>query len=238
MDSPGSELMTSPASLLKMALENHAAMDVIERLSALKERADAEAAKREFGEAIGRFQARGQIIQKSRKADRYAYAGFDDIWGQVRGPLGEEKISVSFSSPVQTNDRYMMNVNLRVGSYAEDRPFVAPWPDLQAIAKRQGISEPQAMGVVSSYYKRYALCNALNIVVGDEPDLDGVVPKLTEEQIEQLNRKIEEVEAAGLKHDHKSFLKFWDCDNDLGDMARANFGPAMKFLEQRIRNKK
>lgn len=160
----------------------------------LQERWEDRQAKNAFGLAIAKFQAQCPIIPKSQKADRYSYAGYDDIWARIKPLLGETGIAVGFSSPGrEDNDRYQTVVRLRVGSHFEDYPFVAPWPNLAEVAKRQNISEPQAMGTIQSYYKRYALCSALGIVTGDE-DLDGkfTTSTVSEEQAEEIEKLLKE----------------------------------------------
>lgn len=154
-------------------------------------------ARERFGNAIAGFQLECPIIPKLSKADRYSFTAFDDLWARVRKPLSSRGIAVSFSAPKKDDKFFEMTCRLRVGGYSEDYPFAAPWPDLKAIAERQKITEPQAMGTVLAYYKRYSLSNSLNIVTGDEPDLDGTLNEGPLDQIETLNELLEALE--GLK---------------------------------------
>lgn len=97
-------------------------------------------------------------------------------------------------------------------------------------------------GRVSSntYAQRDMLRSIFNITIADK-DLDGnkPTPTLSEGQIGEIHAIIDKIEAAGLKHDHKKFLEFWGTkDGNTGDLAQANFGPAVKFLKMRLENKK
>src|SRR4030095_1151558 len=77
----------------------------MERLMAMKERFDADQAKRAFTEAMNRVQPRLPSIKKNgaieiKAGGRLAYARYQDIHAAVKPPLVEEGFTVSYSSEV------------------------------------------------------------------------------------------------------------------------------------------
>lgn len=164
-------LDANPMVVLREAIARGCDANTLTQLSDLVRTWKDTAAREAFGFAISQFQSRCLPIVKTRQADRYAYAAFEDIWTVIQPLLAELQIGVSFSSPQVDGGMYCCVCTLRVGGYSEAYPFTAPMPNIAEIARKMFLTEPQAFGVVLSYYKRYALCAALNvIVVGEDND--------------------------------------------------------------------
>lgn len=172
------EIYSNPMQVLGIAIRQGADPSSLTTLSTLVMQWKDRLLKEAFGNAVAEFQQicppivkRKQVLKKDG-GRLYDYASYEDVWDIVGPILGERKIAVSFACPSGANDKqYQCVVTLRVGGYSEAYPFVAPMPNLAAMAGAAHLTEPQAFGVVLSYYKRYALCAALNIVVvGEDSD--------------------------------------------------------------------
>lgn len=181
---------TSPLALLQSAIEQGATAETLERLVGLHERMERNADQKVFGSALAAFQQELRPIHKGRKADRFQYAGFDDIMREVGPLLAKNGISVGFDTT--HGDKVLeVTARIRVGSYHEDRKFTVPIP---ASLK---VSEPQQYGAALSYAKRYCLCAALNIVVTDEDNEDTLQgnAEATAEQIAEIKALLDETDA-------------------------------------------
>lgn len=179
--------------MIETAISNKADPAVLERLVALKERLDKSKAEEEFGRAIAAFQAKCPKVEKTRMAQiegrsggkwGYKYASYEDVDAVVRPIMSEFGISASFTtspdgSGIKTSCR------IRVGTHYEDHNMTVPIP--------QGVmNDVQKFGAAVSYAKRYVLCAALNIVVGDEDDdAASAVETIHPDQIEVINDLIE-----------------------------------------------
>src|SRR4051812_38846074 len=97
----GSELApATPMDLLSVALNNNAAIDVIERLAALQEKALAREAEYQFNEAMSRVQKEVLMVapdlQNPQTHSKYAsYAAIDKV---VRPVYTREGLSLSFDT--------------------------------------------------------------------------------------------------------------------------------------------
>jgi hypothetical protein len=175
----GSELATtqepSVGQLLQSVIEKgdpEKNIAVLERLIALKERADARQAEREFAiafaslqKSIGSVEAKKPVPNRDGSI-RYIYAPFEDIMRHVQPILEEHGFSVTFSSEIK-DDRVIQHCTIRhVAGHSSTNQFMA----------RIGNGPPnasgaQADGAAATYAKRRAFCDALNIV--SEVDTDG-----------------------------------------------------------------
>lgn len=148
---------------------------VIERLCALQERVQAQAAKADFIRAMADFQAECPVIEKRKPAkDRngktmYFFAPMDDIVRQVGGLIAKHGFGYGFDQKV-TDDGKGMAVTCKVthiGGHSESASFFSPFG-----AGTPMMSEMQKHGSASTFAKRYAFCAAFGISTGDE-DTDG-----------------------------------------------------------------
>lgn len=159
-------------SLIKSGItENSVA--VMERMMAMKERMEERQAEREFAKAFAAlqgelkgFRATKAVPDKHGKA-RYTYLPYDEIMAAVNPLAQTHGFSISFSSDFR-DSRIIQTCTLQhiAGHHREYQAFV------RAGAGPFGATETQADGAAMTYAKRYALCNALNIVI-DRSDNDG-----------------------------------------------------------------
>jgi hypothetical protein len=182
----------SPMGLLSLALKNNAAIDVIERLAALQEKALAREADIDFSEALNRVQDKIKRIapdlENPQKRSKYAsYAAIDRV---IRPLYGPEGFSLSFTHadcPKPDHIRVICWVRLR----AHKEPYQVDWPvDTKGPKGEPVMTATQATGASDSYAKRYLVKDIFNIAIG-ELDNDGNSPLTNEwlaDQVGEIQR--------------------------------------------------
>lgn len=237
-----------PMTLLRLMIEKGTSPDQLGKMMDLQERWEAGRAKAAFGAALAAFQQECPPIQKLRAVRnkpsngasegtiRYKWAAYEDIM-PICGPiLARHKIGVQFSTPT-TKERFDMTLRVRVGSHTEDYPFSAPMPDLGKIAGAMYLTEPQAFGLVMSYFKRYHFCSTFNVVVvGEDNDVaTAVAQSVTPASDEDVARIRKGLGMADWQE--KDFLAWLNLER-LEDMTKADFEKGKTTLNERITARK
>ena len=184
---------------------------VMERLVALDREMKRDAAAVEFAGAFSRLQASLKRFNPTKAVPgkdkagneivKYLYLPYDEIMREVQ-PLAErEGLSISFSTDF-AEGRIIQTCTIQHSSgHSKDyKAFV------RAGAGPYGTTETQADGAAMTYAKRYALCNALNIVV--ERDTDGADARkegspISDDQALYLRDMVKQT-----KSDEAAFLKY------------------------------
>jgi ERF superfamily len=165
--------------LIALAIEHGSAVDALERLLGMRERLKAEAAREAFFEALSAFQADCPVIEKGKTAKiesrtggssfSYKYAPLEDIMRAITPSLRRYGLSVRFEATFEATPPAQVVkciVNHRDG-HSESSEFRSPIDT----GARMSVMQQSASSL--TYGRRYALLNALGIVVGGEDD-DGV----------------------------------------------------------------
>lgn len=157
--------------LIAIALEKHVPVETIERLADLAIKLKEEDAKTAYFSAIRKFQAECPTISKTRKVFnkdratlRYEFASLDDIGRQIRPILDRCGLSYRFDTRIDSGHYEVTCVVTHEKGHSERSIFAAP------IDAAPGMNKMQAGASANTYAKRYALCNALGIMTGDEDD--------------------------------------------------------------------
>jgi hypothetical protein len=160
--------------LLSIALQNNAAIDVIERMAALQRDQLEREAKVAFNEALNRVQNKIKRIapdmENPDKHNKWAtYAAIDRV---IRPIYSEEGFSLSFTHADCTKAdhvRVVCRVSLRahIELYQIDMPVDTKGPKGGDV-----MNLTHATGAADSYAKRYLVKDIFNIAVGEE-DKDG-----------------------------------------------------------------
>jgi hypothetical protein len=183
------ELLKSPD-----ALKN---VDAMEKLTDLYLKLKASAAEQEFATAFNALQADLPPIQASKPVPnndgsvRYKFAPYEAIMEQVRPLILKHGFTISFSSDV-AEGRIVMHCTLQhIAGHKKTNSFAA------RVSKPPGASEAQGDGATSTYAKRFALCDALNITI--EKDSDGIIPDaralgepISKDKIQYLKEQVSE----------------------------------------------
>jgi hypothetical protein len=169
-------LVRNHFDLLALAIQDKANIDVIERLSALQERAMDRDAEMQFNEAMNAVQQEvgrvGADLNNSQTSSRYA--SFKALDGKLRPIYTKHGFSLSFDSgdsPLAETVRVLCYVSHKAG---HTRKYTAPpMPSDGKGAKGGAVMSPiHATGSAMSYGARYLLRYIFNIAVGEDDD-DG-----------------------------------------------------------------
>lgn len=163
--------------LLSIALHNNAAIDVIERLAALQEKAMMRNAELAFNEAMNAAQA--EVVRVIPKRDNNQtgskYAGYDDLDKMIRPVYIKHGFSLSFDTdpsvpPTVEMVRVLCRVSHRDGhtrTYHYDMPADGKGPKGGDV-----MTKTHARAAAGSYGMRYLLKMIFNIAIGED-DRDG-----------------------------------------------------------------
>jgi len=165
----------SAESLIAKAIEHQVPIETMERLLAMRKELKAEQAREAFYRALSGFQAACPVIPKTKTAEvlsrsggsyRYSYAPLDGIV-KVIAPLLQQ-FGLSFTVQTRLEQEPLSQVAVctvhHLDGHSESSEFRAP------IDQGARMNEMQKAASAQTYAKRYALCNALGILTGDEDD--------------------------------------------------------------------
>lgn len=206
--------------------DNVAAMG---ELVKLYERMEDKKAEKEFAAAFVRLQAETRVIKATKAVPnndgttRYCFAPFEEIMEAV-GPLLERHgFTVAFSTDYAEARLIKICHLTHTGGHTRENKFA-----VRVGKGPPGSSEAQGDGAASTYAKRFALCDALNIVIDKDSDARAEGGPITQEQAEELSRRLQMVNG-----DRVKFLAF------AGAKSFAEI-PAVKYaiLDEFLRKKK
>lgn len=166
-------------SFIEKAIAANAPVETMERLFALHKQVKADRARDAFVVAMSKFQAECPIIQKNKKVFeknsttkiRYQYASLDSIVSQVKEVLG--KNGLAYTTTVENKEKTIIatcKITHNLG-HSETSSFEIP------IGNEEYMSEPQKYASRLTFAKRYAFCNALGILTGEDDADAGDVDK-------------------------------------------------------------
>jgi len=164
--------VNSVESFIMKAVETNLPIESLERLLAMRKEVKAEMSKEAFINAMSSFQAQCPIISKNKDVKgkdgkvRYSYASLDSIVSQVKQALGAN--GLAYSTQVINEVGFITAVcqithNL---GHSESSSFRIP------IGTEEYMTEPQKYASRLTFAKRYAFCNALGILTGED-DFDA-----------------------------------------------------------------
>jgi hypothetical protein len=214
--------------LMAVAIEQgEAGVAALERLVAMRERAEDRSAQRAHADAIARFQELCPVIAKNASGAHNArYATLDQILDQIRPALTQCGLSVTYDSEELPDGRLRVLAIVRHShGHAERASFVV---SREKAGNRMNAT--QADGSALSYARRYALCMALGIATGERDD-DGAgagsdaEPRITQQQAADLRALAEEVGA-----DLPRFLR-WMGAQSFDNIAASRHAKAVAALE-------
>lgn len=207
---------STPMDLLTVALNNNAAIDVIERLAALQEKAMAREAEIDFNDALNRIQEKIKRIapdlENPQKHNKYAsYAAIDRV---IRPIYSAEGMSLSFTHadcPKPEHIRIVCRCSLRAHTehYMMDMPVDTKGPQGgDVMTKTHGTAS------ADSYGKRYLVKDIFNIAIGQDDD-DGNLGTNGElaEQLEWIANAKDKTELG------KLFKQAWNKFEESNPMA-------------------
>jgi hypothetical protein len=161
--------------LIEIAVEKGADITQLEKLMDLQERYEANQAKKDFNEAMSKFQSLLPTIEKSGVVDYttnkgrtyYDYAKLEDIAKAIRPALKETGLSYRFSQSQNQGWITVTCIVTHASGHSETSELTSQ-PDISG-----GKNPLKAIASAISYLRRYTLTGSLGIVVGGEDDDGG-----------------------------------------------------------------
>jgi hypothetical protein len=181
--------------------ENVAAVEQIVKLYEHMEAKDSEKA---FAQAFNALQSEMGVIRAMKPVPnndgsvRYHFAPFEDIMEQVRPQLEKHGFTVTFSTDYAEGRLVKLCTLQHIGGHSKTNKFA-----VRIGSGPPKATESQADGAASTYAKRFALCDALNIVCEKDTDARAEGAAIDEERAQELQRRVTESESNAV-----AFLKF------------------------------
>ncbi len=161
-------------SMIRAAITQGVPEGVMREFVQLHREIKADYAREQYFEALAKFQGEVPTVLKTRNvlnrdgSIRYRYASLDQIKDAVQPVL--QKYGFSFSILAsQEGDVVTSTVRIHRKGHTEETSFSVP------IDTGMSANAPQKVAAALTFTKRYAFCNGLGILTGDE-DLDGTTP--------------------------------------------------------------
>lgn len=234
----------NPMAMLAKMVNDGVDPDKLGRMMDLAERWQAGEAAKAYALAVSGFQAKCPMVFKGREVLKndgkklYNFANYEDIRKATRDLAREFGITTSYTIEQTDNGLMKGTIRVRVGNHFEDKTLTVPVP------KGINTNATQDYGMAVSYLKRYLYCAALDIVVsGEDDDARGLVEKITQDQIQNINDAIDRCFVAGNPVDLGKF-KAWLATKasnpieDLSDVPVKLYTDAMGFLQRKEKEKK
>ena len=159
---------SSPEALIAQAIDKNLPVETMERLLAMRKELKAEAAREAFVAAMSKFQGECPIVEKKKSVaekgggTRYKYAPLDVIVAQVRETLSKNELAYTVDAEQTETAVTALCKVTHVMGHSETSKFTVP------IDPKAYMSAPQKFAAALTFAKRYAFCNALGILTGDE----------------------------------------------------------------------
>lgn len=176
----------------------------LEKLVGLYERMQDKEAEKAFAGAFVNLQSEMQNVKAvrsvpdNRGGTRYKFAPYEEIMQEVGPRLKANGFTITFSTDY-SEGRLIKTCRLQhIGGHSKENKFA-----VRIGSGPPGTTETQADGAASTYAKRGALCDALNIVIERDDDAKAEGGAITAEQAKDLRRRVQET---GSNEEH--FLKF------------------------------
>ena len=226
----------NPATkLIEMALTSNADIDKLERLMAMQTAWEDKAAKKDFLDALSKFQSKCPDIKKMKQGHNYKYAPLSDIVSQTRELISECGLSYRFEQEHNNGLIKVTCILSHSSGHCEKNTMVSN-PDTSG--SKNAI---QAIGSAVQYMMRYTFIGALGITTADE-DMDGRLPVDNKPPAQELmisqdiELKIKSLIAEKGKNE-SGFLSYvgkaWKRDiQSVSDMSMKEADWAVRYLEQ------
>jgi hypothetical protein len=177
-----------PQALMAKAVESNANIEVLERVMALAERAQAWSARQAYNRAIVEFQRRCPPIKKTATAaigDRFSftYAPLNDVMAVIRPILNDLGLSPSWRQ-AKPSGPASVAVHCRIthdGGHWEE----APEPTTIPYRTEGRLSPGQVVSAATSFAQRLSLMGMLGIV----PEGEDVDPEESEARVNEVARE-------------------------------------------------
>lgn len=230
--------VTTPADLLRIAVESNADLDKLERLMSLQERYEANEARKAYVAAMNAFKADPPKIAKNKHVrystrsgpdTEYDHATLDQVCDVIGKALSQHGLSFRWETSQADDARISVTCIMTHELGHSERTTLRSMPDDSG-----GKNSIQAIGSATTYLQRYTLLSLTGLATVDQDD-DGKKgdggPTITDEQKAQLIALQKEVDA-----DTSKFLAYFKVET-LDELPAAQFPFAVKMLEAKRKAK-
>lgn len=195
-ETPNLPTLRTPMEMVAHAVAQNATPDTLERLLAMQERYERNEARKAYEKAIAAARAKIGPIFKSAEVrmgqgrPAYRYERLDDIEREVVPALSEHGLSYRWSTKVPESRPDLIVVTCRIAhkdGHFEESSLPGPHDT-------SGAKNPlQAIGSSVTYLCRITLKAALGLSATTDTDANEPVELVTEMEVAQLRRRIEDV---------------------------------------------
>jgi hypothetical protein len=165
------QAIQTPDTFIQQAIEKGSDVAVLSGLYDLKQRYDADLAKKAFHEAMANFQSIRPELVKTSKVDfnqtHYKFCGLSEIEKQIKEPLTTCGLSFRFENVREEQETGLSCIVTHILGHSERTTLFAP------VDNSGAKNTIQAIGSRNTYLQRYTLVSALALTSADEDD-DGV----------------------------------------------------------------
>jgi hypothetical protein len=231
---------TTPDQLLTLAVDKNLDIDKLEKLMAMKERWEAQQAKRAFNIALSAFQKECPDLRKNKtvsfttkdgRLTEYNYAPLSDIDRQIKSLLNKHGLSKNWKISETEAKIKVTCVIKHIDGHEEEGAEMESEADTSG-----GKNAIQGKGSSIEYMKRYTLIGALGLSTADQ-DIDGRMPEL---DIDKLHKNYMGLYNQIILKD-SSFISPGDPDNWQADRTPDLYikaiGKARKLLTELTRRR-
>lgn len=206
-------------------------VSAIEKLVGLYERMHERRAEQLFAEAFVKLQSDMPKVQATKAVPdrsggvRYRFAPLEEIVRQVGPALKEHGFTFSFSERFDSGRMIETCTLMHVGGWKRSNEF-----SVRVGGGPPGCTETQADGAASQYARRYALCDALGIVIehlDEDARLEG--GPVTPDQAFELERRVAETNS-----NKEAFLKFAGAAK-FSEISAVKYDMLDQFLQKKER---
>ena len=173
--------ISTPADLIRVAIQTGTDVAQLERLMDMQLKWDANEARKAYVKAVSAFRSEAPTIARTSKAHNSKYAKIDQITETVNPLLAKHGLSFSWST--EQNETITVHCDVTHVDGHSQRVSLSAAPD--GSGSKNAI---QAIGSTVSYLQRYTLLSALGLATG-EMDNDANIPPDTSafaKEVEQL----------------------------------------------------
>ncbi len=203
----------------------------LDKLLGVYERLEQRDAEKQFAAAFVRLQAEmppiaaRKEVPNNDKTVRYKFAPYEEIMEVIRPLLLTHGFTVTFSTSYDEHRIIQACTLQHMGGHSRTNSFAA-----RIGRGPPGSSEAQGDGAASTYAKRFALCNALNITI--ESDSDGADVRndgdvISSDKVQYLREQVKEV---GYKEE--SFLKLAGVES-FDAIREGSYGVLTRAIEMK-----
>jgi len=222
-------------NLITLALEKGSNLENLEKLLAIKERFEANQARKVYAQDFAKAQSEIEpVIKKAVNPQTHSkYALLENINEVIKPIYTKYGFSVTFNeidSPSSDYIRLLACVKHYMG-HAEEYRYDSPF-ECTGLKGNSNMTKTHGKASAVSYGRRYLLCMIFNI---STVDIDGIIPKeenkIDKNKIELIEKLIKESNINKIK-----FLEYLEVDS-IENIPVSKFLKAKLALEQKRQNK-